>query len=160
MNKSPGLRTAPDNVLLTDAQLKAELDKCEYCAEKPCKTACPCDCSPFDFIRSAKVGNPSDIRRAAAHIMSQNPLGGICGMVCPDWHCMQACVHERFDSPVRIPAVQATIIAKAKAMGAMPRFRRPEPNGEKVAVVGAGPAGLGAAIVLAQRGYAVDMFEG
>ena len=159
MKKSPGLRTAPDNVLLTDAQLKAELEKCEYCAEKPCKTACPCDCSPFDFIRSAKVGNPSDIRRAAAQIMSQNPLGGICGMVCPDWHCMQACVHERFDSPVRIPAVQATIIAKAKALGAMPRFAKPVPNGKKVAVVGAGPAGLAAAIVLVQRGYAVDMFE-
>ena len=116
MKKSAALKTCPGNVLLTDAQLKAELAKCEYCAEKPCKAACPCDCSPFDFIRAAKVGNPSDIRRAAAQIMRQNPLGGVCGMVCPDRHCMQACVHERFDSPVNIPAVQATIIARAKAM--------------------------------------------
>ncbi|HQM52006.1 MAG: FAD-dependent oxidoreductase [Candidatus Aureabacteria bacterium] len=159
MKKSAALKTCPGNVLLTDAQLKAELAKCEYCAEKPCKAACPCDCSPFDFIRAAKVGNPSDIRRAAAQIMRQNPLGGVCGMVCPDRHCMQACVHERFDSPVNIPAVQATIIARAKAMGVMPRFASPPPNGRRVAVVGAGPAGLGAAIVLAQRGYAVDIFE-
>ena len=135
MKKSAALKTCPGNVLLTDAQLKAELAKCEYCAEKPCKAACPCDCSPFDFIRAAKVGNPSDIRRAAAQIMRQNPLGGVCGMVCPDRHCMQACVHERFDSPVNIPAVQATIIARAKAMGVMPRFASPPPNGRRVAVV-------------------------
>ncbi len=152
-------KTDPRNVLLTDAQLKSEIEKCEYCAEKPCKVACPCDCSPFDFIMAAKVGNSSDIKRSAALILSQNPLGGICGMVCPDWHCMKACVHERFDSPVNIPAVQATIIAKAKALGVMPRFERAPLNGKKVAVIGAGPAGLGAAIVLAQKGYRVDIFE-
>ena len=151
--------TDPNNVLLTDAQLKSEIEKCEYCAEKPCKVTCPCDCSPFDFIMAAKVGNPSDIKRSAALILSQNPLGGICGMVCPDWHCMKACVHERFDSAVNIPAVQATIIAKAKAMGVMPKFERAPLKGKKVAVIGAGPAGLGAAIVLAQEGYAVDIFE-
>ena len=151
--------TDPRNVLLTDAQLKSEIEKCEYCSEKPCTVACPCDCSPFDFIMAAKVGNPSDIKRSAALILSQNPLGGICGMVCPDWHCMEACVHERFDSAVNIPAVQATIIAKAKAMGVMPKFERAPLNGKKVAVIGAGPAGLGAAIVLVQKGYAVDIFE-
>ncbi|MDD5557175.1 MAG: FAD-dependent oxidoreductase [bacterium] len=152
-------KTDPRNPILTDAQLRSEIEKCEYCVEKPCTAACPCDCSPFDFIRAAKVGNPSDFRRAAALILGKNPLGGICGMVCPDWHCMQACVHERFDSPVRIPAVQATIIARARALGVMPRFEAPRPNGGKVAVVGAGPAGIGAAIVLAQKGYGVDLFE-
>jgi NADPH-dependent glutamate synthase beta subunit-like oxidoreductase len=158
-SKTLSIKTDPNNALLTDAQLKNEMEKCEYCAEKPCMEACPCDCSPFDFIMAARVGNPSDIRRAAALILSKNPLGGICGMVCPDWHCMKACVHERFDGPVNIPAVQATIIARAKAMGVMPRFERARLNGNKVAVVGAGPAGLGAAIVLAQKGYAVDIFE-
>ncbi len=153
------LKTDPDNVLLTEAQLESEIEKCEHCAEMPCTKACPCDCSPFDFIMAARVGNPSDIRRAAALILSQNPLGGICGMVCPDWHCMKACVHERFDSPVNIPAVQATVIARAKAMGVMPKFERAPLNGKRVAVIGAGPAGLGAAIVLAQKGYAVDIFE-
>lgn len=152
-------KTDPNNVLLTDAQLKSEIERCEYCADKPCKVACPCDCSPFDFIMAAGVGNPSDIRRSAALILSQNPLGGICGMVCPDWHCMKACVHERFDSAVNIPAVQATIIAKAKAMGVLPEFATPKPIDRRVAVIGAGPAGLGAAIVLAQKGYKVDIFE-
>lgn len=153
------VRTDPNNAFLTDAQLKSEIEKCEYCAEKPCTKACPCDCSPFDFIRAAKIGNPSDFKRAAALILSQNPLGGICGAVCPDWHCMKACVHERFDSPVNIPAIQATVIAKARALGVMPKFERAPLNGKKAAVIGAGPAGLGAAIVLAQKGYRVDIFE-
>ena len=159
MIKPVQTKTARDNVLLTDAQLRSEIEKCEYCAEKPCKVACPCDCSPADFIMAAKVGSPSDIKRAAALIMSQNPLGGVCGMVCPDWHCMEACVHEKFDSPVNIPAVQATIIAKARAMGVMPKLDSPKLNGKRVAIIGGGPAGLGAAVLLAQRGYRVDIFD-
>jgi len=149
-----------DNCMfLSDAQLRAEINKCEYCAEKPCKTACPADCSPADFIMAAKVGLKQDFKRAAALIMGNNPLGGICGAVCPDKHCMKACVHKKFDNPVNIPAVQATIIQKAKELGIMPEFAKAKANGKKVAVMGAGPAGLGAAAVLAQRGYKVDVFE-
>ncbi|MBN1270190.1 MAG: FAD-dependent oxidoreductase, partial [Kiritimatiellae bacterium] len=151
--------TCKDNSILTDAQLKAEIEKCEYCAEKPCKKACPCDCSPADFIMAAKMGAPSDFRRAAALIMSQNPLGGICGQVCPDRHCMAACVHERFDQAVNIPAVQATIIAKARELGVMPVFSKAKAGGQKVAVIGAGPTGLAAAAMLGQFGYQADIFE-
>ncbi|NLO90946.1 MAG: dihydropyrimidine dehydrogenase, partial [Elusimicrobia bacterium] len=96
-------------MFLTDAQLKAEIEKCEYCAEKPCKAACPADCSPADFIMAAKNMEKSDFKRAAALIMGSNPLGGVCGAVCPDKHCKAACVHAKFDAAVNIPAVQATI---------------------------------------------------
>jgi len=144
---------------LTDAQLKAELNKCEYCEEKPCKEACPVDCSPTDFIMAVKKGADSDYERAAAIIMGSNPLGGICGYVCPDYHCMKACVHKNFNEPVKIPPVQATIIAKAKKLNAMPVFNKKEKNGFKIAVIGAGPAGLGAASVLAQKGYEIEIFE-
>ena len=72
-----------EKLFFTDAQLKAELERCEYCEEKPCKTACPANCSPMEFIMAAKIGNPSDIRRAAAEIMTNNPLGGVCGLVLP-----------------------------------------------------------------------------
>jgi NADPH-dependent glutamate synthase beta subunit-like oxidoreductase len=95
------------------------------CAEKPCREACPADCSPADFIMAAKVGAPSDFRRAAAHIMAANPLGGVCGVVCPDTHCMRACARATFDVPVNIPAVQATIIAKARELGVMPALDKP-----------------------------------
>lgn len=144
---------------LSPAQLRAEVEKCEFCEEKPCRDACPADCSPADFIHAIRVGLPSDYRRAAALIMGKNPLGGICGMVCPDKLCMAACVHKRLDDPVRIPEVQSAIVERAKRLGVMPVFDRPRPNGRKAAVIGAGPAGLAAAGLLAQRGWAVTIFE-
>jgi len=146
-------------LFLTDGQLRAELEKCEYCAEKPCMEACPVNCSPADFIMAVRVGAPADFQRSAALIMGSNPLGGVCGAVCPDRHCMKACVHRTFDSAVNIPAVQATIIDKAKSLGVMPTFSTPKSNGKKVAVLGAGPAGLGAAAMLGQKGYQVDVYD-
>ena len=143
----------------TDAQLKAEMARCEFCEEKPCKTGCPCDCSPADFIRAASGFMPSDFKRAAGIILSSNPLGGVCGSVCPDYHCQARCTREDFDTPVNIPAIQATIIKKAKELGQLPQFIRPESNGRKIAVIGAGPAGLGAATALTQMGYEVSVYE-
>jgi NADPH-dependent glutamate synthase beta subunit-like oxidoreductase/dihydroorotate dehydrogenase len=147
------------SLIMTPAQLQTELLRCEFCEEKPCREACPVNCSPADFIMAARVGNPSDLRRSAAEIMHANPLGGICGMVCPDTLCMAACTHKKFDGPINIPLVQATIIEMAKNQGGIPEFSKPKPNGKKVAVVGGGPAGLGAAAVLGQMGYTVDIFE-
>jgi dihydropyrimidine dehydrogenase (NAD+) subunit PreT len=144
---------------LTDAQLRAEIEKCEYCREKPCREACPADCSPADFIMAARVGAPSDYRRAAALIMGSNPLGGVCGAVCPERLCVEACVKETLDRPVRIPAVQAEIIRRAKRLQVMPIFPAAPETGRRAAVVGAGPAGLAAAALLAQNGLAVEIFE-
>ena len=149
-----------DPRIMTHAQLQAELARCEYCEERPCREACPANCSPADFIMAARVGNPSDIRRSAAEIMHANPLGGVCGMVCPDTLCMAACTRVKFDGAINIPLVQATLIERAKDLGGIPEFSRPRLNGKKVAVIGGGPAGLGAAAVLGQMGYTVDIFEG
>jgi dihydropyrimidine dehydrogenase (NAD+) subunit PreT len=147
------------SLIMTPAQLQTELLRCEFCEEKPCKEACPANCSPADFIMAARVGQPSDIRRAAAEIMHANPLGGICGMVCPDALCMAACTRKKFDGAINIPLVQATLVEMAKNLGEIPEFKKAESNGKKVAVIGGGPAGLGAAAALAQMGYAVDIFE-
>jgi dihydropyrimidine dehydrogenase (NAD+) subunit PreT len=143
---------------LTDAQLRAELNRCEYCEEKPCKTACPANCSPADFIMAARVGGKSDYRRAGAMILGSNPLGWVCGVVCPDYFCMKACSRRTFDQPINIPAIQASVMKRAYAAG-LGRFKAPKANGKRVAIIGAGPAGLGAAGVLAQRGYAVTVYE-
>jgi NADPH-dependent glutamate synthase beta subunit-like oxidoreductase/dihydroorotate dehydrogenase/Pyruvate/2-oxoacid:ferredoxin oxidoreductase delta subunit len=155
----PGKSIYDLNLFLTDAQLQAEIEKCEYCEEKPCMKACPCDCSPADFIKAVTVGEPSDILRSAALIMGKNPLGGICGQTCPEKHCMAACVHDKFDSPVRIPAVQATIVEKAKQLDLMPNLTSVEKNGKGVAIIGSGPAGLASAALLAQRGYDITLYE-
>jgi len=144
---------------LTEAQLRAEIEKCEYCREKPCREACPADCSPADFIMAARVGAPSDYRRAAALILGANPLGGVCGAVCPERLCVQDCAKATVDRPVRIPAVQAEIIRRAKRLNVLPVFPAAPESGRRAAVVGAGPAGLAAAALLAQHGLAVDVFE-
>ena len=148
-----------DSRIMTRHQLQAELLRCEYCEEKPCTNACPVNCSPFDFMMAARVGNPSDIIRSAAEIMRSNPLGGVCGLVCPDRFCMAACSRKKFDGSINIPKVQATLVEMAKRLGGIPKFSVPAPNGKKIAVIGGGPAGLGAASALAQLGYAVDIFE-
>jgi NADPH-dependent glutamate synthase beta subunit-like oxidoreductase/dihydroorotate dehydrogenase/Pyruvate/2-oxoacid:ferredoxin oxidoreductase delta subunit len=147
------------SLIMTPAQLQTELLRCEFCEEKPCREACPVNCSPADFIMAARMGNHSDLRRASAEIMHANPLGGVCGMVCPDTLCMAACTRKKFDGPINIPLVQATIVEMAKKQGGIPEFSKAKPNGMKVAVVGGGPAGMGAAAVLCQLGYSVDISE-
>ncbi|MDQ7821878.1 MAG: FAD-dependent oxidoreductase [Candidatus Eremiobacteraeota bacterium] len=144
---------------LTDAQLTSELERCEYCEEKPCRSSCPANCSPCDFIMATRRGEAFDFRRAAAEIMTANPLGGICGLVCPEKHCISGCTRLKFDNPINIPAVQASIIERAKTLKALPPLEKGKPNGKKVAVVGAGPAGIGASLLLAQKGYTVKLFE-
>jgi NADPH-dependent glutamate synthase beta subunit-like oxidoreductase/dihydroorotate dehydrogenase/Pyruvate/2-oxoacid:ferredoxin oxidoreductase delta subunit len=110
-------------------------------------------------MMAARVGHPSDIKRAAAEIMRSNPLGGVCGLVCPDRFCMAACSRKKFDGSIDIPKVQATLVEMAKRLGGIPEFSVPTPNGKRVAVIGGGPAGLGTAAALAQLGYTVDIFE-
>jgi dihydropyrimidine dehydrogenase (NAD+) subunit PreT len=149
----------PSSLIMTKHQLKAELLRCEYCEEKPCQTACPANCSPFNFIMAAREGHPSDIKRAAAEIMRNNPLGGVCGLVCPDRFCMAACSRKEFDGAIKIPQVQATLVDMAKQLGGIPKFSTATPNGLKVAVIGGGPSGLSVAAALAQLGYQVDIFE-
>lgn len=143
---------------LTDAQFQSELDRCIYCEEKPCQEACPAHCSPADFIMAARVGADSDLRRAGAMILGANPLGWVCGTVCPEYFCMEACSRRAFDRPIEIPAVQAAILKRARRLG-VPGFKPARSNGRSVGVVGSGPAGLGAAAVLAQWGYRVTVYE-
>ncbi len=76
--------------------------------------------------------------------MGSNPLGWVCGVVCPDYFCMKACSRRTFDQPINIPAVQASVMKRAYDAG-LRSFKAPKPNRKKVAVIGAGPAGLGAA---------------
>jgi glutamate synthase (NADPH/NADH) small chain len=137
---------------LKPVQLKAELEKCLQCKTKPCREACPVKCSPCDFIKYAKEGN---FNAAASEILRQNPLGEVCGLICPDKFCMKACVRSNIDAPIKIPAVQATIMQKADSV-----FIDNKPyNGKIIAIVGMGPAGIGAVAEALRQGFAVEAFE-
>ncbi len=149
------------NPILTERQLQSEIEKCEYCEKKPCREACPAHCSPADFLMAAKGGLPSDYKRAALMILEYNPLGGVCGSLCPDYHCMRACVYKKYNSSVQIPKTQATIIAKAHKLGVLKKLPlvKSQSNGKKIAIMGAGPTGLAACAYLARKGFKIDLYD-
>lgn len=152
--------SAGKKLYLTDAQLKSELSHCLQCKGKPCMKACPSNCSPADFIALAKNGTVQDIKKAALNILKSNPLGEMCGLTCPaDRFCMKVCLRQNLDNPVKIPAVQATILKKAREIRPHEYPPSVEPNGKNIAVVGAGPAGMAAVAVLARKGYSVTVLE-
>ena len=138
-----------------EAQVAA--DRCYFCHDAPCITACPTAIDIPLFIRQIATGTPE---AAATTIWSQNILGGICARVCPtETLCEEACVRETAEGkPVEIGRLQRFATDTAMAKGLHP-FTRAAPTGKRVAVVGAGPAGLACAHRLALRGHDVVVFE-
>ena len=143
------------SLYLNNIQLKAELDRCLGCTSKPCKTACPVKCDPNYFIKKAKENN---FKEAALSIYQQNPLGKICGLICPDHLCMKACIRGKIDCPINIPKVQASIIEKANIKNKI-EVPTSQHSNTHVAIIGAGPAGISAAITFAQNGIQSSLFE-
>lgn len=146
--------------LSADAAVVAA-DRCHYCYDAPCVAACPTGIDIPSFIR--KIGN-GNLKGAARDILSANPLGGMCSRVCPtEILCEGACVRNHQDGePVQIGALQrhATDFQMAReAEGAAPLFKRTSETGRRVAVIGAGPAGLACAHTLALAGHAVTVFD-
>ncbi len=143
---------------LTLAQARIEADRCYYCHDAPCQTACPTGIDVPSFIQRIADGN---LRGSAYAILSANPLGGMCARVCPtEVLCEQACVrHTNEDKPVEIGALQRFATDAYFAKPGAPLFTRAAPTGRTVAVVGAGPAGLACAHGLARLGHAVVVFD-
>jgi dihydropyrimidine dehydrogenase (NAD+) subunit PreT len=144
---------------LNRRQALIEAERCYYCFDAPCITACPTGIDIPSFIQRVAQDNH---RGAAQAILEANPLGGMCARVCPtEMLCEQACVRNTNESkPVEIGLLQrfATDAFFAKP-DAKPLFTRAAATGKTVAVVGAGPAGLAAAHGLARRGHEVVLFE-
>jgi len=134
-----------------------ESDRCYFCYDAPCMNACPTSIDIPLFIRQISTGNPIG---SAKTIFDQNILGGMCARVCPtETLCEEVCVREVAEGkPVQIGRLQryATDVAMAEHKQFYPRA---ESTGKSVAVVGAGPAGLSAAVSAAERGFAVTLFE-
>jgi dihydropyrimidine dehydrogenase (NAD+) subunit PreT len=133
-----------------------EANRCLYCFDAPCVQACPTHIDIPGFIRKIAEDRPRD---AARTILKSNLLGATCSRVCPVQElCEGACVMGTSFRPVAIGRLQryATDVALADPR---PLFAPVPPTGKRVAVVGAGPAGLSCAGELARKGHEVDVFE-
>ena len=132
-------------------------DRCYFCHDAPCTTACPTSIDIPLFIRQIQTGQPE---AAARTIFDQNILGGICARVCPtETLCEDACVREAAEGrPVEIGQLQRYATDTLMARNSHPYTRAPS-TGKIVAVVGAGPAGLSCAHRLALHGHDVVIFE-
>ena len=133
-----------------------ESDRCYFCYDAPCMKACPTTIDIPLFIREIQTGHA---KSAAKTIFNQNILGGMCARVCPtETLCEEACVREHAEGkPVKIGLLQR--YATDQAMGDKHPYTRATSSGKKVAVVGAGPAGLACAHRLAMHGHDVTIFE-
>jgi dihydropyrimidine dehydrogenase (NAD+) subunit PreT len=143
---------------LNVVQAQVEAERCYYCHDAPCITACPTGIDIPSFIARIAQGN---LRGAAKTILTANPLGGMCARVCPtEVLCEQACVRNtNEDKPVEIGALQRHATDALMAKPGAPLFTRAAPTGKRVAVVGSGPAGLACAHGLAREGHGVVIFE-
>ncbi len=143
--------------LMNDTEAAYESARCLFCYDAPCVTACPTSIDIPLFIRQINTG---DLKGSAKTIYTANPLGNTCGKVCPTKVlCEGACVFNHQDvQPIDIGRLQnfAThqVIEKNEKL-----FEMPEPNGKKIAVIGAGPAGISCACELSLKGYQVTIYE-
>ncbi len=132
-------------------------DRCYFCHDAPCMTACPTSIDIPQFIREIQGGHPES---AARTILEQNILGGMCARVCPtETLCEEVCVREVAEGkPVEIGRLQRYATDALMARGVHP-FERAASTGKRIAVVGAGPAGLSAAHRLAMLGHDIVLYE-
>ncbi|EJL45467.1 MULTISPECIES: NAD(P)-dependent oxidoreductase [Brevibacillus] len=133
-----------------------EANRCLYCYDAPCIKACPTSIDIPSFIRKIATGN---LLGSARTIMESNPVGASCARVCPTEElCEGACVLNHASKPIMIGLLQRHATDWAIRNNAA-LFQKGDPNGKRVAIIGAGPAGLSAARELARLGYEVTIYE-
>lgn len=141
---------------LTPNSASVEADRCLFCYDAPCTHACPTHIDIPRFIKKIATGN---LKGSANAIFVSNLLGATCSRVCPVQElCEGACVLGSDHKPIAIGRLQRFAMDHAYATGNFPAAVV-APTGRKIAVVGAGPAGLSCAGELARLGHAVTIFE-
>src|SRR4051812_23153680 len=144
---------------LRPQEAHVEASRCLYCFDAPCIMACPTGIDIPAFIKKIAFGNPA---AAAKTILTANILGASCARVCPtEVLCEGACVlDDRDEQPIMIGRLQrfATDYIAERGLNVLPDVPEKK-SGKKIAVIGAGPAGLGCAAELARLGHSVTLFE-
>jgi dihydropyrimidine dehydrogenase (NAD+) subunit PreT len=139
-------------------QALVESERCLYCFDAPCTTACPTGIDVPSFIRRIADDN---LRGAARTILEANPLGGTCARVCPTEElCEQVCVlTAQQGKPVEIGRLQRYAVDAVMDQPLAALLSCAPATGQRVAVVGAGPAGLACAVGLARLGHSVTLHD-
>lgn len=133
-----------------------EAERCLHCPTKPCIGGCPVAVNIPDFIAEVKKG---EFENAYQIIHNTSSLPAVCGRVCPqETQCEQLCVRGVKGEAVAIGRLER-FVADWHRENVKEAVQKPVSNGHKVAVVGAGPAGLTCAGDLAKKGYQVSVFE-
>jgi dihydropyrimidine dehydrogenase (NAD+) subunit PreT len=135
-----------------------EANRCLYCFDAPCTTACPTHIDVPRFIKKIASGNLSGSART---ILDANILGASCARACPvDVLCEGACVLHRFNKqPIQIARLQRFAMDSLHASGAPLPFTPAPDNGLSVALIGAGPASLACAAELRRRGIRAHLYD-
>ncbi|MGJ7910044.1 NAD(P)-dependent oxidoreductase [Neobacillus sp. LXY-1] len=141
---------------LTNREALEEANRCLYCYDAPCIKACPTGIDIPTFIKKIASGN---LLGSAKTIMTSNPVGASCARVCPTEElCEGACVLNHSTKPIMIGNLQRYATDWA-IQNQQTLFNPGTSNGQKIAVIGGGPAGISAARELARLGYDVTIFE-
>ncbi|MCF7825643.1 MAG: NADPH-dependent glutamate synthase [Candidatus Marinimicrobia bacterium] len=147
------------NLGLTPEQAVIEAQRCIECKNPTCMEGCPVSIKIPDFIQL--ICN-QDFIGAAQKIKEDNSLPAICGRVCPqETQCEEVCVMGRRFEPVAIGRLERFVAdyAMQHGNGSLESFEKPASTGQKVAIVGSGPAGLAVASDLIKEGHEVTVFE-
>ena len=141
---------------LTKEEAMAESARCLQCKKPLCVKGCPVNVDIPSFIREVAAG---DFKKAAVIIREQNMLPAICGRVCPqEVQCEGECLLGNKEIPIAIGTLERFVSDRERENGTVIPQKKPS-TGRRVAVVGAGPAGLTAAAELARLGHHVTLFE-
>jgi dihydropyrimidine dehydrogenase (NAD+) subunit PreT len=141
---------------LTENAAAVESDRCLFCYDAPCTHACPTHIDIPGFIKRISTGN---LRGSAQVIYASNLLGATCARVCPVQElCEGACVLGADHKPIAIGRLQRHAMDYARDHHMAPKMTA-EPTGRRVAVIGAGPAGLSCAGELVRQGHSATIFE-
>lgn len=165
MLKNPAPKLAPHeyernfadiNPPLSEQAAWIESSRCLFCFDAPCTKACPTHIDVPAFIKKIATKN---LRGSARTILESNPLGASCARVCPvEVLCEGACVMGHEHRPIPIGQLQRYAMDSVYSRG-IQLFKAGVPNGKRVAIIGAGPAGISCAFYLARAGFAVKILE-